>query len=156
MFILKNEKNLMQSLKCVTMSAMRVVDVVVDVVVVQSSWCFRCYTVGTSDAAGSFQLVDGEQRERDVGRAPANCSQARESLSPITLRYHFQAGLVFNNFHPMLGVWNNLPDHGCGRYPDILKRLHTSTGLRLGYSHEQTARGLWIKGKLGKLGGKPW
>jgi hypothetical protein len=34
MFILKNEKNLMQSLKCVTMSAIRVVDVVVDVVVV--------------------------------------------------------------------------------------------------------------------------
>ena len=33
MFILKNEKNLMQSLKCVTMSAIRVVDVVVDVVV---------------------------------------------------------------------------------------------------------------------------
>ena len=33
MLILKNEKNLMQSLKCVTMSAIRVVDVVVDVVV---------------------------------------------------------------------------------------------------------------------------
>ena len=88
MFILKNEKNLMQSLKCVTMSAIRVVDVVVDVVVVQSSWCFRRYTVGTSNAAGSFQLVDGEQTERDVGRAPANCSQPKDSLSPITPRHH--------------------------------------------------------------------